>query len=149
MPITLRESVCDSQRTLLTDGWLLRRIRYLDRSDRDLLRAVIINNQSIKLVARLLHSNYHFTWRRVLTLIRRINSHAFTRTIRALPFLEPDDARLARLFYCHCLPMQELADAMSVSKYVLRRRLDNLEARIRVIDRIKPAALPVENRGEV
>jgi len=112
------------------------RARLLSDNDRDLVRAVLVHGQSAPVVARLTGQTARAVRGRVSRLTRRMTSRAFLDAARALPYLEPGDALLARLAFCQRLSHRRLCLELKLTRHTLRRRLDRLAAQIQTIRRM-------------
>ncbi len=133
MHLTLRESICVATELPRNDTILMGRAELLSPEDRDLVDAVLIRGQSTRSVAGMMGGSARAVRRRVSRLGRRLTSRKFLSAARSLSYLSPDDADLAKLYYCQGLSHRQLVTRLGLSIHVLRRRLDRITAQIAVI----------------
>lgn len=140
MPISLRERVCRAAQAPRSDTILMGRAELLAVEDRDLIEAVLIRGQTASSVARLMGWTPKRVRGRVKRLLRRMNSRAFLDAARALPYLAPADAALARLHFCQGLAHRKLCVRLGLTVHAMRRRLDRVSAQIETIARLAAAS---------
>mgnify|MGYP006290201525 CR=1 FL=1 len=119
------------------------RAALLERPDRDLVVAVLVRGQTATHLGPLMGVSPAVLRRRVKRLARRMNSRTFLDTMRCLPRLDPDDARLARRRFCQRAPLWLIAKEAGLNRYELRQRLERISAQIAVLStrrRTSPAA---------
>lgn len=133
MPLSLRENICESHRLPRDEEVLAGRMELLEQKDRQLLEAVIINGQPTRLIASLMNKTPQHIRNRVYRLSRRLASRKFLDAARALPYLNPADAQLARLHFCQGIAQRQLSQQLGMTIHAIRRSLDRLSARISTI----------------
>jgi len=116
---------------------LMGRASLLSPADRDLIEAVFVRYQGTRSVARLMGVTTRTVRRRAYRLARRLASRRFLAAARALPYLESDDAVLARMRFCAAVPCRVLCGRYDLSAHALRRRLDRVSAQIATISRLR------------
>ncbi len=140
MPLSFKESICRVRRMPKDSAVLAGRAELLAPGDRDLVEAVLVNGQSVSNLARIMG----LTPRAVRSKIRRLSQYLISRrfldAVRAIPYLPPGEAILARLHFCSCLTQAQLCGRLRVSPHNLRRRLDRVTAQIATINKIRLAA---------
>ena len=137
MPVQLKESVHKAHRLPRTESVLMGRAELLAPADRDLLEAVLIHGTPTTMLARMMRVSCASLRRRIHRLTRRLVSKEFLDAARAIPYLEPDDATLARQVFCEGTSQRELLSVMGVSMYHLRYRMMRLRAEIAVLARLR------------
>ena len=147
MPLSLRENIVQSRRLPQDEEILCGRAELLAPADRDLVMAVLIRNESPRLLGRLSGLGSRAIRERVKRLGRRLCSRRFLDAARALAYLPPEDARLARLWFCQAIPQREICRRMGISIHSLRRRLDRLSAQIATLRRVFQNGRAVVHRG--
>lgn len=120
------------------------RIQFLNQDDRDLMDAVMLRGVSITVISRMCGVDPQVLRRRVRRLLKRIRSREFVEVIRSLAYLEPADQRVGRMKYCWGYSYRKLCAELSITMHQLRRRLDKLDASIKVINRISSGIKPDE-----
>lgn len=151
MPLTLREDIAQVKTMPRNDDVLAQRSELLSRVDRDLIEAIVVRGQSVGTMARLMGVTPRALRQRVLKLSRRMLSEPFLSAARALPYLETSDAAIASAAYCQRLSQRELCVQFNLTWHALRRRLDQISARIDTIRRLmagRGVAGGVENLGK-
>jgi len=133
MPLAIREHVCNACRLPRSDGVLMARAEFLSQADRDLVEAVLVEGQLVKSVARMKGMTPRSVALRIHRLARLLVSKEFIEVIRSVAYLDPDDAHIARQWFCQQVPQRRLAAEIGLSVHGLRRRLDQVRARIEVI----------------
>jgi len=113
------------------------RAALLAREDRDLIEAVFVRRQTARSLGRLMGLSPKVIRRRIRRLSRRLASRRFLDAARALPYLAPDEEKLARLHLCQGLTQRQLGLHLGLSTHVLRRRLDRISAQIETIRRVR------------
>ena len=108
--------------------------------ERELLEAVLIRGQSASSLARIMGVRPRTVRDRVRRLTRRLSSRRFLDAARALEYLPPDDAELARLHFCEGTSQRELARRRGMTSHALRRRMDRISAEIATVRRMRRAA---------
>ena len=137
MPLPLRESIQRAQKLPRTDSVLMGRAELLAPGDRDLIEAVLIRSQPTVSLGRIMNVDPRKIRRRVHRLKKRIISSKFLAAARSLAYLEENEAKLARLYYCEGIPQRKLASRLQISTHQLRRKLDKLGAEIHAISRMR------------
>jgi DNA-directed RNA polymerase specialized sigma24 family protein len=137
MPLSLKESLCESEDLPRSDSVLMGRAELLREDERDVFEAVMIHGQPTASLARMMKVTPAALRKRVHRLAKHLVSEEFLSAARALPYLDRDDAKLARLYFCQRRSQRDLAVQLGMSMHTLRRRLDQLRAQIRTIRRIQ------------
>jgi DNA-directed RNA polymerase specialized sigma24 family protein len=137
MPVILRESIANAFRLPRNDDILIGRAELLGERDRLLIEAVLLKGQSAASVAKLMGVSDRMIRDRVHLLSRRLCSRKFLDAARALAYLSPSDASLARLHFCEGLSRRELCRRLGLSSFQLRRRLDQISGQIVVMSRTR------------
>ena len=137
MPILLRESIHKTQKLPRSDTVLMGRAELLAPGDRDLIEAVLIRSQPTVSLGRIMNVDPRKIRKRIYRLGKRIISRKFLDAARALAYLEEEEAKLARLYYCQGIPQRKLAAKLQMSAHQLRRKLDKLGAEITAISRMR------------
>ncbi|MBI5722411.1 MAG: hypothetical protein HZA50_00490 [Planctomycetes bacterium] len=133
MPLSLRENICESHRLPRDEEVLAGRMELLEPKDKELLEAVIINGQPTRLIASLMNKSPQHIRNRVYRLSRRLASRRFLDAARAMPYLSPADAQLAKLHFCQGVAQRQLARQTGMTIHAVRRSLDRLAAAIATI----------------
>lgn len=139
MGLPLNENIACVRDLPRSDAVLMGRAELLAPRDRDLMEAVLVHGQRIGALARLLGVEPRSLRARVERLGRRMTSRRFLDAARALPYLPPTEAALARARYCQGLSHRELCGKFRMRHHELRRRLDRLSARIDTLRRMRRA----------
>ncbi len=139
MASTIKEHICRSRRLPRSDEVLRGRAEFLTQDERDLVEAVILKGQPVKTVARMVNQPARTVRRRLHKITRRLASTRFLGALRAMPYLEPEDAYLATRWYCQDASQARLAQESGLTIHVLRRRLDQIAAQIAILDRQRRA----------
>ena len=113
------------------------RAALLAREDRDLIEAIFVRRQTARSLGRLMGLSPKVIRQRTRRLSSRLASRRFVNAARTLPYLAPDDAKLARLHFCQGLNQRQLSLHLGLSTHVLRRRLDRISAQIDTIRRVR------------
>jgi hypothetical protein len=140
---------------------LAARAGLLRSDDRELVKAVMINGYTAAEVARMTRLSPRSICNRIRKLTTRLGSREFLGAARALPFLEPSDAALARMRFCAGMSLRQISREMSdgqgtrgaeagtarrdahrrrrgrMTPHVVRRRLDSVAAKIALINRMR------------
>jgi hypothetical protein len=127
------DGLCTAGRPLRNDDLVRVRAELLAPRDRDLVEAVVLRGQRVSSLARLMGVCPRSLRDRVHVLTQRMASRDFLDAARALPYLTNDDAFLARAAFCEGMPRRELCRRFGLTWHALRRRLDQLSARIAMI----------------
>jgi len=133
MPLRLKESIFNHHRLPRNDDLLMGRAELLSERDRDLIEATVIRGLSARSIARMTGMTTSHVRAHVHKLCKRMKSRRFLAAARAMPYLTPFDALLAKLRYCQALAHRRLCRELGISYHVLRRRLDLLAVRIEMI----------------
>ncbi|MCD4823971.1 MAG: hypothetical protein K8S55_05150 [Phycisphaerae bacterium] len=141
MPVQLRENIYRTRHIPRTDAVLMGRAELLAPVDRDLIETILIRGQSAASVGRLMKISPRNVRQRVHRLGRRMTSRKFLDAARALPYLAVEDAEIARLYYCQCIPQRELGQRVGLTNHAIRRRLDFITAEIATIRRIRKGGI--------
>ena len=136
MSLSLKESLAQNQDLPRTDSILMGRAQLLEQQDRDLVEAILVRGQPATLVARMMGISPKALRGRVRRLGRHLVSPRFLDAARALSYLEPADAELARLKYCAGLTMEEMSGRLGLPPKAIRRKLGRLGPQITVIRRL-------------
>ncbi len=136
MALSLREGILCAGKLPRDDHLIMGRAELLSTEDRDLIEAVMIHGQSTDALAGLMGVSGRTIRRRVERLVRHLASREFLQAARALPYLAEDDARLARLAFCQQRSQRWLARHLNMTSHCLRRRLDQLAARIETLHKV-------------
>lgn len=147
MALSLRENICASWRLPSDYAILAGRAELLSPRDRELIEAVLIHGLTASSLSRMTGSSARVVANRVKRLSAHLTSRSFLDAARALPYLPPAEAELARLHFCQGLSLRAVASRLAasvhqrppgvrVSCHELRRRLDRLAAQIAMIRRI-------------
>ena len=136
MTLSLKESLAQNQELPRTDSILMGRARLLEPPDRDLVEAILIRGQPATLVARMMGRDPKAVRERVRRLTKHLASRRFLDAARALSYLEPADAELARLKFCAGLTIDQVAGRLGLSSAALRRQLGRLVPQIAVVRRL-------------
>jgi len=139
MSVALREHICRSIRLPRNDEVLMGRAELLLPEDRLLVEAVLVRSQPTKTVAWMTGMPPRTVRRRIHRLSKRLTSRRFLNAARSLPYLDPDNARLARLHFCAGMSHRDLARELGVSVHTIRRRLDRIGAQIAMFTRTTAA----------
>jgi hypothetical protein len=137
MRLSLKEGICLAGRLPRNDDVVMGRAGLLKAEDRDVLDAVVLRGQPVSSVARLMGVSPRVVRNRVLALSRRMGSRQFLDAARALPYLDAEDAAIAHATFCQGVPQRELCVKMGMTGHALRRRLDQISARIATIRLLK------------
>ena len=135
MPVLLRENIYQARRLPRTDEILQGRSALLLPVDQALIEAVLIKGQSAVSLGKLMQVPASKVRKKVHNLTKRLASRKFLDAARALCYLSPADARIARKKYCQGLSNREICTQEGVSLYKLRRKLDKISTEIAAIKR--------------
>lgn len=108
---------------------IVRLSEYLSAPDRELLCAAFGRGQTPTELGRLLGLGESTVRRRIRTLVRRLNSHAFLYAVREIGRMEPERAAVARICLLRGEPLRVAAAQLGVSIHrvtVLRRTVLDL-----------------------
>ena len=144
MALAIKEHICRGYHLPRSDAVLKARAEFLGQNDRDLVEAVLIEDQPVDVVARMKGMTIRTLNHHLHRLGRRMASSQFVQTIRSMSYLDPDDARIARRCFCQSASQRKLAVELGLSVHALRRRLDQVRARI---DAIAGQKHPVPTAG--
>jgi len=137
MALSLRESICQATRLPRCDDVILGRAELLLPRERLLVEAIVVRGQPVKTVAWMMGVSPRTIRRRVRRLCERMTSPAFLDAARSLHYLQPDDAKLARLHFCGGMSHRQLVRELGLSVHTIRRRLDGIRAQIAMITRTR------------
>ena len=140
MPISLRESICESRGLPRNDAILMGRAELLSGQDRDLVEAVLVHGQSTSAVGRMTGLSARVVRRRLHRICNRLTSRSFLDVARALPYLSEADAELAQARFCRGATHMELCREFGLTWHALRRRLDKISAQIQMIHQLSRLA---------
>ncbi len=146
MTLPLRDGICLAKEKPLIDDRVLGRSELLAEGDRELIEAVLVRGQSAASVARMMKARPRTVQARVRRLTKRLISRPFIEVARALPFLSPRDALLARMRYCQGATYKSLCQGMKLTLHQVRRNLDRIAAQVETIGRISRESLPPVRR---
>jgi DNA-binding CsgD family transcriptional regulator len=146
MALPLRDGTCLAKEMPLVDDRVLGRAELLAEGDRELIEAVLVRGQSAASVARMMKARPRTVQSKVRRLTRRLTSRPFIEAARALPFLSPRDAVLARMRYCQGATCKSLCQGMKLTLHQVRRNLDRIAAQVETISRISRESLPPARR---
>ncbi|HAU36374.1 MAG TPA: hypothetical protein DCX07_01485 [Phycisphaerales bacterium] len=138
---SLRENIARTCCLPRNDALLLNRARMLPRDERELVVAFFVHGQSVKSLASLVGRPTGTVRSRLWRLARRLASQKFLDVMRALPYLSPEDAALARMRYGQNLPRRVLCSRLGIKRYALTRRLVNLNAQVQALRRVRNPSL--------
>jgi len=141
MALPLRESLCVAKELVRDDQVLRGRAELLDRKDQDLIEAIFIRGQSTASVGRMLGVPARRVRDRAARLRRHLVSRKFLDAARALPYLPREEAALAKRRFCQQTTHRELCGEFGLTSHALRRRLDQLAAKIATIRRLQRGGL--------
>jgi DNA-directed RNA polymerase specialized sigma24 family protein len=136
MGMSLRESVLRAQKLPRDDAIIRSRAQLLSEDDRDLIEAVMLVGQSTESLARLMGQKPRTLRDRVNRLVRRMAGDNFLHAARALPYLSPADAEVARLRFCAGYRLRQLCERYSMSEHTIRRWVDSVHTQVKMIDRL-------------
>ena len=71
------------------------------------------------------------------SLEKRLTSRSFLRAARALDYMKPHDAKLARAYYCQGLSQRTIARELNLPIHELRQRLGRVEAILESIEHFR------------
>jgi len=142
MNLQLKENIIKSTRLPRNDDLLTQRAGLLATADKELVEAVLIKGQSAVMLARVAGINPRTVRTRIHRLCKRLGSRRFLEAARAINYLPPEEARLARLRFCQGLKYSQLMRIYNISSHELRRRLDKISAAIRAVRRLPKLNLP-------
>lgn len=125
------------------------RAGFLRQRDRDLVEAVLVEGQPVKAVARMNGMTPRALRCHIYHLARLMVSRDFVQTVRAVAYLERQEAYIATRCYCHEVSQRDLAAELGLSVHALRRRLDQISSRIDTIMRRWWGDSPAWAEGEV
>ncbi len=137
MALSLRESVCNARRLPKDMDLVMGRAELLHAEDKELLEAILIRGQTAASAGNMMGVSARVVANRVRRLAGRLVSRQFMDAARALRYLPPEEAALARLHYCAGLSERKLARQLRISSHVVRRRLDRISAQIAMIRRMR------------
>ena len=137
MALTLRENICSASRLPRDTDVLIARADLLASEDRELVAAVMVRGQTAVSVSRMMGVSPRKVTNRIKRLAARLTSRRFLDAARALPYLPPEDAKLASLRFCAGLSERKLAEKLGSSPHYVRRHLDRITAQIAMIRRIR------------
>ena len=131
MVMRLKEAIARACNRIRDDAVVEARAQLLPPADRDLLLAVWMHHQPTRMLARMCRRSPRAVRRRVRTLIDRLHSERFVGAARAMRFLNPQQAELARLHLCHGLSVRSSGRAIGVGYHRARRLAAEVEGLIR------------------
>ena len=143
----MTEATCLAKDKPRIDDRVLGRAELLGDGDKELLEAVFLRGQSAASVARMMRARPRAIQAKVRRLVRRVMSRSFMDAARALPFLSPPDAALAKMRYCQGGKYQDLCRRLDLTLHQVRRNLDRLSAQIETIARISRPAQTSRPQG--
>jgi len=143
MALPLKESLCVAKELMRDDDLIRGRAELLDVRDRDLIEAIFIRGQSTASVGRMLGVPARRVRDRAARLRRHLVSRKFLDAARALPYLARDEAALAKRRFCQQATHRQLCEELGLTSHALRRRLDQLSAKIATIRRLQQWGLSV------
>jgi hypothetical protein len=136
MPVSLRDSIAQKEDLPRTDVVLMGRAELLAPADRDLLEAVLIRSQPVSALGRIMDVDARLLRLRIHRLGRRLASRRFLDAARALPYLDAEAARLARLHFCQKVSIIDLAAQEGLSRYTMRRHIERIAAQIQAVKHV-------------
>ncbi len=136
MVLSLREDIARVRNLDVDQGLLLQRAELLSEQDRAIIEAVLVRGQSAASLARLMNANPRVLRKRVRQIHRRMLSREFLAAARAIGYLAPGEAELAKLRYCQRLSYRQLCSRLAITSHALRRKLCALSARIQTISQM-------------
>lgn len=148
MPRRLKESLAQRRPFLRDDDVIVGRAQLLAPSDRNLLLSVWVNNGSAELMAHLAKRHPQTIRRRIRRLLDRVHSPAFLAAARAIPYLRPDQAGIARLHLCQGRSLRQTASAAGLSLHEVRRLVSEVRGTIAGLGERRTRLSPVPSRTE-
>lgn len=133
MQLTLREAIARDHRLPQSEEILMGRAELLAPEERDLIEAIMIREMSTRAVGRLKGVKAREVRNRVCRIARRLRSRQFLDAARAIPYLTPHDALLAKLRFCQAMSIRDISRELGIGYHVLRRQLDKVSGRIEVV----------------
>lgn len=134
--LSLKERIAQAKSMPQYDEVIRWRVEYLDPQDRDLVDAVVLRGVPVSVVSGLTGASQTSLRRRVQTLLKRMKSKRFVAAMRSLPYLDADEACLARLAYCQGHSQRQICREMKTTCHAVRRGLDKVSAKIRLINKL-------------
>jgi len=136
MALRLKDSIARSSPLPRDEQIIMGRAELLSTGDKDLVEAVLVRGQPATLIARIMGTSAKVIRARVRCLGRRLTSQRFLKAARALPYLDGDEAHLARLNFCAGVSQRRLARELGIPTHTLRRRLEHIAVKINVIHQL-------------
>lgn len=136
MAVSLRDTITRKEELPRTDAVLMGRAELLSPADRDLLEAVLLRSQPVAALGRIMNVDARSLRLRIHRLGKRLTSRRFLDAARALPYLDAESARLARLHFCQKMSIIELAEREGLSRYTMRRHIERIAAQIQAVKRM-------------
>ena len=137
MPLQFRENLYTGTRLPRDEEVLKGRAKLLSEEDQLLVEAVLVRGQSAAFTARLMGASPRSIRNRVRRICRHLTSRRFLDAARAMPYLEPDDGELARLWFCEGVSQRQLCRRLDLTVHELRKSLESLRAQIKTIHRLQ------------
>ena len=141
MALPLMESLCVAKELVRDDEVIMGRAELLDRKDQDLIEAIFMRGQSTASLGRMLGVPARRVRDRAARLRRHLVGRTFLDAARALPYLPREDVALAKRRFCQQATHRELCRELGLTSHALRRRLDQLAAKIATIRRLQRGRL--------
>jgi hypothetical protein len=135
MTARIKEHLCDARRLPRSDAIIMGRAELLDTKDRDLIHAVFLHGQPVSAVARMMGLSPRAVRGRLHRLSRRLTSQRFLQAARAIDHLDPEDAHIAKRWFCQRATQKQIARELGLTRHALRRRLDRIWAQIALLAR--------------
>jgi len=137
MPLQFRDNLYTGTHLPRDEEVLVGRAKLLSEEDQLLVEAVLVHGQSAAFTARLMGAPPRSIRNRLRRICRHLTSRRFLDAARALPYLKPDDAELARLWFCRRLSQRQLCRRLNLTVHELRKSLEALRAQIETIHRLQ------------
>jgi len=133
MSWAIKEHICRACQLPRSDVVLRARAEHLLQADRDLVETVLVEGQPVEVVARMKGMSKRAMRHRLRRLARRLVSRDFVRAMRAMEYLDPQDAYVAKKLFCEGMSQRKLAAKLGLTTHALRQRIYQVRARIDVI----------------
>ncbi len=135
MALSLKESIARGQWIVSDDQIITGRSKLLGRTERVLVHAVWIDNQSTRQVASLVGVTPSCVRQRIRRIVKRMHSEDFLAAARLLPELTGRHAVVARLHFCQGLSCRAAADKTGIPYHEFRRLVDEVKGIMRLRQR--------------
>ena len=132
MALSLKESIARGQWIVSDDQIITGRSKLLGRTERVLVHAVWIDNQSTRQVASLVGVTPSCVRQRIRRIVKHMHSEDFLAAARLLPELTGRHALVARLHFCQGLSCRAAADKTGIPYHEFRRLVDEVKGIMRL-----------------